>query len=257
MSQGPLLEVDALGMRFGGVDALADTSFAAPRGRITAVIGPNGAGKTTLFNLIAGVMAPSRGSVRLDGRDITRLQPFERVRLGLARTFQNLQIFRDMTVLQNVMVGRHSRTTSGLLAGLLHSRLSRSEERETHIRSAELLDRVGLAAHASRRAGALGFGQLKLLEVARALASEPRLLLLDEPAAGLPHGEAERLGVLLQNLVSEGLTILLVEHNVRLVMSLSHHVVVLDHGRLIAEGEPAMVRRDPAVIAAYLGDDAV
>jgi branched-chain amino acid transport system ATP-binding protein len=256
MTEPPLLEVEALGRRFGGIDALSDMTFAAPKARITAVIGPNGAGKTTLFNLIAGAIVPSQGTVRLAGHEITKLQPFERVRLGLARTFQNLQVFRDLTVLQNVMIGFHARTRSGLLAGLLRTRASREEERDILARSAILLDRVGLGEHARPPAGSLGFGQLKLLEVARALASEPSLLLLDEPAAGLPHGEAGRLAGLLNTLVADGLTILLVEHNVRLVMELSHHVVVLDHGRLIAEGEPAAVRRDPAVIAAYLGQDA-
>ena len=251
----PLLEVLGLGRRFGGVDALADTSFTVAPGQITAVIGPNGAGKTTLFNVVAGAVPPSQGSVRLGGRDITGLQPFQRVRLGLARTFQNLQVFREMTALQNVMVGRHARTGGGMLAGLLGLPAARREERGTAARSAVLLERVGLGAYAGQLAGSLGFGQLKLLEVARALACEPRLLLLDEPAAGLPHREAERLGVLLQDLVAEGMTILLVEHNVRLVMSLSHHVVVLDHGRLIAEGEPAAVRRNPDVIAAYLGTE--
>jgi branched-chain amino acid transport system ATP-binding protein len=256
VSDPGLLRVEGLGRRFGGVEALADVTFSAAGGQVTAVIGPNGAGKTTLFNLIAGVTAPSRGRVRLAGRDVTALQPFERVRLGLARTFQNLQVFRDLTVLENVMIGRHARTASGLWSALVGSPAARREERAIRARSHELLERVGLGAVADRPAGALSFGQMKLVEVARALACEPRLLLLDEPAAGLPHAEAERLGALALELAANGLTILLVEHNVRLVLALSHHVVVLDHGRLIAEGEPAEIRRDPAVLAAYLGDDA-
>jgi branched-chain amino acid transport system ATP-binding protein len=249
-----LLEVEDVTCRFDGVVAVADLSFSVRAGEIKAVIGPNGAGKSTLFNVIAGVTRASSGGVRFDGARIDHLPTFERARRGIARTFQNLQIFRDMSVLENVMVGRHMRGRAGVTRAILHGPALRSEERAIEAAAMELLDRFGLAHKAQTQAGTLAFGQLKVLELARALACEPRLLLLDEPAAGLPHAEADRMAATISDLNRDGMTVLLVEHNMRLVMSLSHDILVLNNGRRIAEGTADAVRRHPDVLAAYLGE---
>ena len=251
-----LLQVEDVSCHFDGVTAVADLSFGVRAGEIKAVIGPNGAGKSTLFNIIAGVTRPSSGRVRLDGERIDHLPTFRRARRGIARTFQNLQIFRDMSVLENVMVGRHMRGSAGVGRAILHSPALRAEERAITAAGMELLDRFGLAGKAQAQAGTLAFGQLKVLELARALACEPRLLLLDEPAAGLPHAEADRMAAIIADLNREGMTVLLVEHNMRLVMSLSHDILVLNNGRRIAEGTADAVRRHPDVLAAYLGEAA-
>jgi len=250
-----LLDVRGLACRFGGLQAVADLDFGVREGEIKAIIGPNGAGKTTLFNMISGVIAPSAGQILLSGESIDRLPSFQRARLGLSRTFQNLQIFKDMTILENVMVGRHTRSHCGTLQAVLRTSRSVSEEREIRDRSIELLARLGLSERADEPASSLSFGESKLLEIARALAASPRLLLLDEPAAGVSHNAALRVGELIRELNREGLTVLLVEHNMGLVMDISHSVLVLDHGRKIAEGPPVAVRNDPAVLAAYLGED--
>jgi branched-chain amino acid transport system ATP-binding protein len=251
-----LLQVDHLSCRFDGVTAVDDLSFGVSVGEIKAVIGPNGAGKSTLFNMIAGVTRPSAGQIRFDGERIDHLPTFRRAQRGIARTFQNLQIFREMSVLENVMVGRHMRGAAGVVQAVLHGPALRAEERAIAAAAMDLLDRFGLAGKARAQAGTLSFGQLKVLELARALACEPRLLLLDEPAAGLPRAEADRMGEIISGLNRAGMTVLLVEHNMRMVMSLSHDILVLNNGRRIAEGTADEVRRHREVLAAYLGEAA-
>jgi branched-chain amino acid transport system ATP-binding protein len=251
-----MIELRGVSVQFGGLAAVSALDFAVPRGAIKAVIGPNGAGKTTLFNVISGVQAPSAGRVLLDGEDITSTAAHERVHRGLARTFQNLQVFSGMSVLENVVVGMHTRLRSGVFNALLRLPSGRREEAEARERARALLGRVGLAARADSPVSALSFGDLKIVEIARALASDPKVLLLDEPTAGLPIAEAGRIAEVIRAINAEGVTVLLVEHNMRVVMSISHDILVLNFGRRIAEGEPAAVRAHPEVIAAYLGTDA-
>ena len=248
-----MIEIRDLSVQFGGLAAVSELSFSVPQGSIKAVIGPNGAGKTTLFNVISGVQAPTQGRVLLAGEDRTALPAHLRVRRGLARTFQNLQVFSGMTVLENVIVGMHVRLHAGLPSEFLRLPSGRREEAGARDRGRALLARVGLAAKADAQATSLSFGDLKIVEIARALASEPRVLLLDEPTAGLPAAEASRVAEVVRAINAEGVTVLLVEHNMRVVMSLSHDILVLNFGRRIAEGEPAEVRAHPEVIAAYLG----
>ena len=234
-----MIEVRGLSVQFGGLAAVSELDFAVTRGAIKAVIGPNGAGKTTLFNVISGVQAPSAGRVILDGEDVTGTAAHERVRRGLARTFQNLQVFSGMTVLENVVVGMHARLRTGALGALLRLPSGRREEAAARERANVLLGRVGLASKADRAVTALSFGDLKIVEIARALASEPKVLLLDEPTAGLPAAEAGRVAEVIRAINAEGVTVLLVEHNMRVVMSVSHDILVLNFGRRIAEGQPA------------------
>ncbi|HKP67314.1 MAG TPA: ABC transporter ATP-binding protein [Casimicrobiaceae bacterium] len=245
----------SVSVQFGGLAALSDVDFDVKRGTVKALIGPNGAGKTTLFNVISGIQAPTSGSVLLDGEDITRSPPHERVRRGLARTFQNLQVFSGMSVLENVIVGMHARLSSGVFTALFRLPSGRREEMAARDRARALLGRVGLASKADLPVSALSFGDLKIVEIARALASEPTVLLLDEPTAGLPAAEATRVTDVIRAISTEGVTVLLVEHNMRVVMSVSHDILVLNFGRRIAEGEPAFVRAHPDVITAYLGAD--
>ena len=253
---GTLLDVRGVGKAFGGLRALTDVSFGVARGSIKAVIGPNGAGKTTLLNIIARLYEADTGEVWLEHQRIDRLPSYRIVRLGIARTFQNLRLFADMTVLENVMVGRYPRTRAGLAAALLRTRAQRAEERAIAERAWALLDDVGLPDHAHERAGSLPFGQQRLLEIARALAAEPVLLLLDEPAAGLNVEEAAALGAFIRRIRLSGVTTLLVEHHMDLVMDISDEILVLDFGQVLAEGTPAAIRTDPRVIQAYLGDEA-
>jgi branched-chain amino acid transport system ATP-binding protein len=253
---GTLLDLRGVGKAFGGLRALTEVSFAVARGSIKAVIGPNGAGKTTLLNIIARLYEADTGQVWLEGRRIDRLPPHRIVRLGIARTFQNLRLFADMTVLENVMVGRYPRTRAGLAAALLRTRAQRAEERAIAERASSLLADVGLVDHAHELAGSLPFGQQRLLEIARALAAEPVLLLLDEPAAGLNAEEASALGSFIRRVRLGGMTTLLVEHHMDLVMEISDEILVLNFGQTLAEGSPEAIRTDPRVIQAYLGDEA-
>jgi branched-chain amino acid transport system ATP-binding protein len=248
-----MLTVEHLSISFGGVRAVDDVSLAIAPGIVFSIIGPNGAGKTTLFNLISGLYLPEQGSVRLDGEDVTSLVPEALARRGLSRTFQNLQIFFRMTALENVMVGRHRHEKTGIFAELLHLPAVGRQNKLTRDAAMAALDKVGLAAAAERPAGRLSYGGLKRLEMARALASEPKLLLLDEPAAGCNPVETSEIEAIMRRLTGDGMTVVLVEHDMRLVMNVSDHIHVLANGRTLAEGTAAEVRANPAVIEAYLG----
>jgi len=251
-----LLRVEGLSKKFGGVNAVEDLSFDIRPGAVYSIIGPNGAGKTTLLNLLTGVYKPSAGRIVFGEHDLTGRAPYEYARHGIARTFQNLQVFFNMSALENVMVGRYLQERCGLMSALLRSpRLARAE-RACREEAAELMRYVGLQDYLSAASDAMPYGALKRLEIARALATEPKLMLLDEPAAGLNPTEALELDDLIGRLSGRGVTVVLVEHNMRLVMGVSDHILVLDYGRKLAEGPALAVRNDPKVIEAYLGSNA-
>ncbi len=256
----PILEVSGLTMKFGGIHALDGLDIRVRQGEIAALIGPNGAGKTTFFNCLTGIYKPTAGTLLLTppggkAQRLNGLAPHKVTQAGMARTFQNIRLFPEMTVLENVMIGRHCRTKAGLVGAILRDRRTQREEQDTVARSLALLEKIGLAASADELAKNLPYGAQRRLEIARALAAEPLVLLLDEPAAGMNPQETAELDGLITAIRDQGVSILLIEHDMKLVMSLSDHIFVMDYGRKIAEGTPEEVRRNPEVIRAYLGEE--
>jgi branched-chain amino acid transport system ATP-binding protein len=257
----PLLEAKQLSMNFGGIKALDRVNFNVLPGEITALIGPNGAGKTTFFNCITGIYAPTEGEIFITPPGGTRhkingLRIHKVTERGVARTFQNIRLFPDMTVLENVMIGRHCRTHAGILGAILRDNSTRDEENAIAARSYEILEKIGISEHVNLLARNLPYGIQRRLEIARAIATDPFLLLLDEPAAGMNPQETKELEALIMRIRDEGkISILLIEHDMRLVMSLSDRVHVMDYGEMIARGTPQEIRENPSVIKAYLGED--
>jgi branched-chain amino acid transport system ATP-binding protein len=250
-----LLEIEGVSKRFGGVQAVSRVSVSVEKGMIKAVIGPNGAGKTTLFNLVTGMFVPDAGAIRFGGRPIHGLPPFRVAAKGISRTFQNIRLFSQMTALENVMVGRHLRGRAGFLAGMLRLGWTRREEEAVRDRARELMDFLGIAALADREATSLAYGQQRAVELARALASDPEMVLLDEPAAGLNMRETADLSGLIGRIRDRGITVLLVEHDMSLVMEISDEVAVLSYGEVIADAGPRAVQGNPEVVRVYLGDE--
>jgi len=248
-----LLEVKDLSIHFGGVKAVQNVSFNIDAGIVYSVIGPNGAGKTTLFNLITGVYKPTTGEIRLDGEAIHGKSPNELARRGVARTFQNLQICMNMTAIENVMVGAHLRLDRNLVKAALRFPGLKRRDREMRAEAAKLMDFVGLGQYVETRADAMSYGALKRLEIARALAMQPRLIFLDEPAAGLNPKETIEIDHLVRKIADSGVTVVLVEHDMKMVMNLSDRILVLDYGKKLTEGTGEEIRKNPDVIAAYLG----
>ncbi|WP_019644686.1 ABC transporter ATP-binding protein [Novispirillum itersonii] len=248
-----LLNVENLSKEFGGVHAISDLTFTINPGTIHSIIGPNGAGKTTLFNLITGVYTPSTGRVLFKDQPVTGLRPNELAARGMSRTFQNLQIFMNMTALENVLVGRHLHLNTGILPSLFRWPSIGRGDRAAAALAKDLMAFVGLEKYIGWDADAMPYGALKRLEIARALAAEPKLLLLDEPAAGLNATESREIDEVIKKVAAQGVTVVLVEHDMKMVMEISDHILVLDYGRKLTEGTPAEVRQNPDVIAAYLG----
>lgn len=248
-----LFSTKSLTKKFGGVSAVSSVTLSIPEGHIVGLIGPNGAGKTTFFNVISGLISPTSGDLFFNGRKITGLRPYRITRLGMARTFQNIRLFSGMTTLENVFVARHARTKAGLFAALFGGTLSRREDSQSFLMINEILSDLELSDSANIAADTLSYGQQRRLEIARALATEPKLLLLDEPSAGMNTRETEKLMEMIVAIRSRGVTVLLIEHDMNLVMGICENIVVLDHGRKIAEGTPAEIRNNEEVIEAYLG----
>ena len=253
MSETRILDIDKLTLKFGGLTALDDVSFHINEGEILGLIGPNGAGKTTCFNAITGVYRPTSGTIRFQGESLAGKKRFQIAQAGIARTFQNIRLFPTMTALENVLVGADAQHTTGIISALFRLPKHRREEAEGHDRAMELLRFMGLGKKADELAANLSYGDQRRLEIARAMATQPKLICLDEPAAGFNPQEKRTLMDLIRKVRDQGFTVLLIEHDMRLVMGVTDRIVVLEFGKLIAEGAPAEIRDNPAVIAAYLG----
>jgi len=250
-----ILEVRDLNKRFGGLQAVGDVSFSVQQGSIKALIGPNGAGKTTLFNLLSGMLPPDSGTIRFINDDVQRLQPYQVAALGMSRTFQHIRLFPHMTALENIMIGRHMHSKAGFIAGMLSLPWTRKEEKTVRERSLDIMAFLGIADFSDTEATSLAYGQQRILELGRALACEPKLLLLDEPAAGLNMRETAEMAKLISRIRDTGITVLLVEHDMSLVMNISDEIVVLSYGQKIADDKPLAIQKNPEVIKVYLGEE--